>query len=65
MINYYQKRPLKEYALYKGDKFLGVGTVKELAKQMGTTEQAIRYYHTPAYKKRNYKNCRVLVRIEE
>ena len=65
MINYYQKRKPKEYALYKGDKFLAMGTVKELAKKMGITENTIRLYHSIAHKKRNYKNCRILIDLEE
>lgn len=54
----------KEYALYKGDTFLAMGTIKEIAEKMGKTENALRFYHTPAYKRRNYKNGYILINVE-
>lgn len=42
----------KQYALYKGDKYLFGGTIKELAKYLGVKEKTIRFYSTPCYLKR-------------
>lgn len=42
----------KQYALYKGDKYLFGGTIKELAKYLGVKEHTINFYTTPCYKKR-------------
>lgn len=39
----------KEYALYKGEELIGMGTVKELAKKLGVKPSTIAYYHTPTY----------------
>lgn len=56
----------KEYALYKGDELLSVGTAKELAKEMGVGVTTIRHYGTKAYAER-MKGCvapRRLVELE-
>lgn len=57
-----------EYALYKGDDCLGIGTIEELAKQMGVNEHTIRYYQTPQYKRRGRgeksKKRRVLIKLD-
>ncbi|MFS9164927.1 hypothetical protein QM879_01085 [Streptococcus salivarius] len=42
----------KEYALYKGDELLAMGTKKEIAEQLGVSVSTIYYYHTPTYAKR-------------
>ncbi|HEM5332036.1 TPA: hypothetical protein U1386_000584 [Streptococcus suis] len=44
--------PEKEYALYKGDKLLAIGTAKELAEQFGVKVSTIHFYKSPAYIKR-------------
>lgn len=43
---------MKIYALYKGDFCLGIGIVKELAKNHGVKERTIRFLTTPSYLKR-------------
>lgn len=60
----------KEYALYKGDTFLCIGTMKEIAKQRNITLETVRFYRTRAYKKRvekrkNSKNAMILIKIPE
>lgn len=58
----------QEYALYKGEEMLAVGTIKEIAEQLGIAPDTVRYYSMPAYfKKCNGKmsNRRVLVKIDE
>lgn len=32
-------RPAKEYAIYKGDEFIAIGTIKELVKKKATQKQ--------------------------
>lgn len=56
--------PEKEYALYKGDELLAMGTAKELAKQFGVKVPTIHFYKSPAYIKRtNDTKARRLVEI--
>lgn len=43
----------KMYALYKGDQFLFIGTMKEIAEHRGVQLETIRFLNTPAYKKRS------------
>ena len=42
----------KNYALYRGEKFIAIGTKKELAELLGVKVETISFYATPAYKKR-------------
>ena len=59
-------RKKQEYALYKGDEFIDLGTIEELAERMGVTPNTIKYYQTPIYKKRGKddSNSKVLIKIE-
>ena len=43
---------MKEYALYKGDELLAIGTISEIAEKMGVKRDTISFYKTPAYRKR-------------
>ena len=55
----------KIYALYRGEKFLAIGTKKELAELFNVKVETISFYGTPAYKKRiNQDKCRRLVCID-
>lgn len=55
----------KIYALYRGEKFLGIGTKKELAELLNVKVETISFYGTPAYKKRiNQAKSRRLVCID-
>lgn len=56
---------MKVYALYKGEECLGIGTLKELAKQLKVKYETMYFYTTPTYKKRckKSKNRRELVYI--
>ena len=38
-----------EYALYKGDEFIDIGTAKQLSAEYGYTESTIRYYSCASY----------------
>ena len=54
------------YALYRGDEFINLGTIEELAKYENVKPKTIRYFQTPCYKKKfkEDKNRRVLIKIE-
>lgn len=58
----------KEYALYKGEELLCIGTIKEIAEKFNVQQSTIRYYLTNAYKrklaKREAKNVRELVELD-
>lgn len=56
---------MKEYALYKGDELLGIGTLNELSKQFGIKIKSLLFYQTPAWKKRhkNLDMCKVLIKV--
>lgn len=55
----------KIYALYRGEKFLGIGTKKELAELLNVKVETISFYGTPAYKKRtNDSKSRRVVLID-
>lgn len=43
---------MNEYAIYKGEEILGIGTISELAKMRGVLPGTIRYYTMPAYQKK-------------
>lgn len=59
----------KEYALYKGDKLIGIGTATELAKQLNVKRSTIMYYTFPVYQRklenRKYRNARVIVCLDD
>lgn len=55
---------MKEYALYKGEKCLAIGTIKEIAIQMKVKAKTIRFYKTPTYKKRCKGSFKRLTLIE-
>ena len=43
---------MQEYALYKGDELLGIGTLEELAEKRGVQKETIYYYSMPAYQRK-------------
>lgn len=59
-------RKKQEYALYKGDEFIDLGTIPEIAKREGVKPKTIYYYKTSAYKKKfkDDTNRKVLIRLE-
>ena len=56
---------MNEYALYKGDELLAMGTVREIAKQLGIREKTIRFYGSPSQEKRSSNKARRLIKIED
>lgn len=53
----------KQYALYKGDNCMAIGTIEEIAQQTNVKVKTIRFYKTPTYKNRvkKSKNRRELI----
>ena len=63
-------RKYNEYAVYKGEELLVVGTAEECAKELNVQKETIHFYTTPTYRRRldkrkNPKNCRIAIKIEE
>lgn len=62
---------MKEYALYKGETILALGTANEIAKKMGIKKETVWYYGTPRYKRKLKergslnKNVRMLVPLDD
>lgn len=57
-------RKKSEYALYRGDEFIMIGTIDELAKFKNVKKSTIMFYGSPAYGKRTKKGY-MLVKVEE
>lgn len=55
----------KVYALYEGDKFLTLGTLKEIANELGINVKSVLFYGTPAYLKRTKGNGKILICVED
>ncbi len=58
-------KKLVEYALYKGDKFIDIGTKEYLAKLLNVRKETIEFYASPTQLKRNKDNGYVVVRIDD
>ncbi|MGL5330843.1 MAG: hypothetical protein ACRDD7_16365 [Peptostreptococcaceae bacterium] len=59
-----------QYALYKGEEILCIGTIDEISKEMKIGRATVLGYQTPRYKRRlaNRKcsgNVRMLVKLED
>lgn len=54
-----------EYALYKGNVLLDIGTLDELQEKYKVKRETLYFYQTPAHKRREKKgNLRVLVKLD-
>lgn len=64
-------RKNSEYALYKGDKFIDLGTKEYLAKLLGVQEKTILFYASPTSTKRRQTKIKkesdryIVIKIEE
>lgn len=54
---------VKEYALYKGEEIVAMGTKREIAEQLGISVHAVTCYGTPSYARRTSENARRLVEL--
>ena len=50
---------VKEYAIYKGDQFITLGTAEECAKELNVSPETIRFISSNAYKKRSKSGNRL------
>lgn len=55
---------MKEYAIYKGDEIIGIGTAKELAEKLKVKRDTIYFWKSPTNLKRTKKG-RIAIVIEE
>ncbi|MGF0347628.1 hypothetical protein ACQR3P_28725 [Rhodococcus sp. IEGM1300] len=60
----------KEYAVYKGEKLLIMGTARECAKVLGVLPETVYYYTTDAYQRKlqkrgNPQNVRIAVCLDD
>lgn len=63
-------KKFREYAVYKGDSFICIGTLKECAEHMGVLIDTVRFYTTPTYqrrlaKRKNPKNYITVTELSE
>ena len=59
-------KKLKEYAVFKGEEMLAMGTYKEICEKLNISYQTFRYYGTNTYKKRTKEeNARRLVCLND
>ena len=58
---------MKEYALYKGDDFIDLGTIEELSRRLNIKKDTLYFYKSGVYKRRHIggKNARILIEIED
>lgn len=61
---------MKEYAVYKGECLLAMGTDQECAEHLGVKPETIRWYTYPAYQRRLQKrkasdNVRQVLKMED
>ncbi|MGG3800622.1 hypothetical protein [Metabacillus fastidiosus] len=61
---------LKEYAVYKGENLICMGTIKECAVYMGVLPATVKFYTTATYKRRiekrkNPRNYIVVVNLDD
>lgn len=54
----------KEYALYKGDEILAIGTIEEIAKKMKVDYRTIKFYTTKTWKKRSKRSFKRRTMVE-
>lgn len=57
----------KDYALYKGEQLLSIGTLEEIAESLDVQKVTLKQYLYPSYQKRSKKvrNTRALVCLSE
>lgn len=57
-----------EYALYKDDKFLALGTKEELAEYLGVKPETISFYRSKSYQKRTENSMRerfIVIKVDD
>lgn len=59
-----------EYAVYKGESLICIGTANECAEHLGILPRTIRFYMTPSYKERvakrkNARNYITVIKLDD
>lgn len=49
---------IREYAMYKGEELLHIGTLDEIAEAHGVKRDTIFYYSMPAYRRKREKTSK-------
>ena len=68
---YKERVNLSEYAVYKGEELVYIGTAKECAEHLGVLESSFRYYMSTAYERKmakcksSYGKRRVIIKLDE
>lgn len=56
---------MKEYALYKGEELLALGTIREIARQLNIKENTVRRYGSPSQAEKNSRSGIVLITLDD
>ena len=56
---------MKEYAVYKGDEFLAIGTAEELAEKFNVRPRTVKDWSCPSYYKRGGRKIAILLEDDE
>lgn len=62
------KKPKPIYAIYKGDDFLFMGTLKECADYLKVSKRTVSFYGTETYRNRGkgeYGDRLIVIKVEE
>ncbi|MBO7712739.1 MAG: hypothetical protein J6S85_04455 [Methanobrevibacter sp.] len=58
-----------QYAMYKGEECLAIGTTKEICEQLNISIKTFQYYRSNSYKNRvknrKSKNYRTIIRLDD
>lgn len=54
-----------EYAIYKGDDFIMIGTIYEISQKLGLSPKSVEFYGRPAHHKRVAKNGIVAIPLRD
>ena len=55
-----------EYAVYKGENCIGIGTKRELAEQFGVREETVAFWSTPTQARRNTGgNRKIAIKLDD
>ena len=65
MANRGRPKVTSEYALYKGDELLAIGTLDELAEFRGVTRNTIYFYSMPTNMKRDHGKRVVAIKLDD
>jgi hypothetical protein len=68
-LNFYKEKA-REYAVYKGDKLIAMGTAEECSQEMNVTPDYIHWMNSPFYqrklaKRKKPERCTSVVRLDD